>query len=57
MKIRFYLHSCWSKNFKQVALWPVIHFTHNTIANKSVLMALSANVLIWDFGFTIERQK
>ena len=56
MKIRFYFHSCWeAEGFKQVALWPAMYFTHNNIS-RSTLMALSMNLLAWDFGFTIEIQ-
>ena len=57
MKIKFYLHSCWEvEGFKQVALWPAMYFTHNSIP-RSTLIALSMNLLIWDFGFTIELNK
>ena len=53
MKIRFYLHNTIGGGFTQMALWPVIYITHNKMHPSHRLLALSANVLFWDFGFTI----
>ena len=57
MKIRPYLHSTLWSDFTQMALWPVMYVTHNKISRNVRLLALSANVLFWDLGITIEWNK
>jgi hypothetical protein len=43
--------------FTQMALWPAMYVTHNKLSSNIRLLSLSANVLFWDFGFTIEWNK
>ena len=57
MKIRFYLHSTLWSDFTQMALWPAMYVTHNKVTHNARLLSLSANVLFWDFGFSIEWNK
>ena len=57
MKIRFYLHNTLGGGFTQMALWPTLFVTHNKISRNVRLLCLSASVLFWDFGFTVEWSK
>jgi ABC-type arginine transport system ATPase subunit len=57
MKIRFYLHNTLGGRFTQMALWPTLFVTHNKISRNARLLCLSASVLFWDFGFTVEWSK
>ena len=57
MKIRFYLHNTIGGGFTQMALWPTMYITHNKISRNVRLLCLSASVLFWDFGFTVEWSK
>lgn len=57
MKIKPYLHSTVGNGFTQAAIWPGIYITHNKMSRDVRLLALSANVLFWDFGFTVEWNK
>jgi hypothetical protein len=54
MRIRFYLHNTLEGDFTQMALLPALYVTHNKITHNVRLLCLSANVLFWDFGFTVE---
>jgi hypothetical protein len=54
MKIRFYLYNTLEGDFTQMALLPALYITHNKITHNVRLLCLSANVLFWDFGFTVE---
>jgi len=57
MRIRFYLHNTLGGGFTQMALWPTMFITHNKISRNVRLLCLSASVLFWDFGFTVEWSK
>jgi hypothetical protein len=57
MKIRFYLHKTLGGGFTQIALWPTLFVTHNKISRNVRLVCLSASVLFWDLGFTVEWSK
>lgn len=57
MRIRPYLHSTLWGGFMQMALWPAIYVTHNKVSRNIRVLSLSASVLFWDFGFTIEWNK
>jgi hypothetical protein len=57
MTYRFFHYRCWSKDFKQLALWPVIYFTKSSISESKSLYILSINVFVWDIGFEIANYK
>ena len=57
MRIRFYLHSTLSGTFTQMVIWPTVFVTHNKISRNVRLVCLSASVLFWDLGFTVEWTK
>ena len=57
MKIKFYLYSTVEGGFIQAALWPAMYVTHNKMSPHTRLLTLSANVLFWDLGITIEWNK
>ena len=57
MKIRFYLHKTLGGGFTQIALWPTLFVTHNKISRNVRLVCLSASILFWDLGFTVEWSK
>ena len=40
-----------------MALWPAMYVTHNKVSRNVRVLSLSANVLFWDFGLTIEWNK
>lgn len=56
MKIRPYLLNTIEGGFTQMALWPVMYVTHNKLSLLRSL-TLSANILFWDLGITIEWNK